>query len=110
MSKSIGNQIDMQMKSQRNLEEQFEKLIEEKKAMVKLVQQDEIIAVIQKIKEVAENLKKSTYDICKSLDENPDIPQNLNKAKKDKGEIKGKLEELLKDLNEAKFSRFNEIV
>jgi hypothetical protein len=109
MSKSIGQQIDKLMKEQLDLKNEFKKLIKLKTGKVDLVDQKEINQLMQHIKEVANQLKKSTNSICKSLAENPDIPLNLEKAKEDKLKIKIELEHIKEDLICGCFTMFPNI-
>jgi hypothetical protein len=110
MSKSIGHQIDKLMRDQLDLEKKFEKLIIEKTHMIDLVDQDKINFIVAQIKDCADELKKSTNNICKSLAENPDIPKNLDKAKDDKNKIKLELEHLQEDLICGSFTMFPNIL
>jgi hypothetical protein len=109
MSKSIGQQIDKLMKEQLDLEKEFEKLIKLRTKKVDLVDQKEINRLMAQIKDVADQLKKSTNNICKSLAENPDIPQNLEKAKDDKLKIKCELDHIKEDLICGCFTMFPNI-
>lgn len=110
MSKSIGQQIDRLMKHQQELEKKFEELIVEKTSQVDLVDQAQIVELTDKIQKCAKDLKDSTNNICKSLAENPDIVQNLDKAKQDKELVKGNLEKIKVDLINGNFNEFNAIL
>lgn len=110
MSKSIGMQIDKLIETQSKLEIEFDALIKKKTKLTELVDQEKINDLVKQIKDVARNLKNSTNDICKSLSENPDIPQNLKKAKDDKDNIKKKLEEIKEDLRNGSMEVFNNMV
>ena len=79
----IGIQIDNKLKKQQEFEKKFQSLISEKAQKVNLIEEDEINRLNKEINICAEELKSSTNDICKTLEENPDIPKNLIKAKRD---------------------------
>ena len=83
MSKMIGIQIDNKLKKQQEFEKKFQSLISEKAQKVNLIEEEEINRLNDEIKVCAEELKSSTNDIIKTLSENPDIPKNLIKAKRD---------------------------
>ena len=110
MSFSIGQQIDKLIDHQSMLEKDFDKLIQEKTKLTDLVDQEKIDNLIVKIKGLANELKKSTNDICKSLSENPDIPANLKKAKDEKEQLKNKLIQIKNDLYTRSFNYFNVLV
>ena len=107
MSKSIGKQIENLMAEQQKLEFNFEQLIKSKTSKVELVDNNEIEDLKRKIKKNAEELKLSTNNICKSLAENPNIPENLKKASTDKKQIMDKLESFKADLIGGSFLVFN---
>lgn len=110
MSKSIGQQIDNLMRNQQKLEKEFEDLIVQKTKKVDLVDQKSINELINQIEGVAELLKKSTNNICKSLAENPDIPSNLGKAQIDMKVIFQDLTEIKEDLTNGNFKKFEKIL
>jgi hypothetical protein len=110
MSNSIGQQIENKMKVQRDLEKKFGDLIIEKSGKTELLEENNINNLISQIQNCAEELKKSTNDICKSLSENPDIPKNLLKAKEDKNIILIILQEIKEDLILGKTDRFDSTV
>lgn len=110
MSNSIGQQIENKMRVQRDLEKKFEDLIIEKSGKTELLEENKIKKLISKIQNCAEELKKSTNDICKSLSENPDIPKNLMKAKEDKNIITGVLNDIKSDLIYGKTEKFDGII
>jgi hypothetical protein len=98
------------MKRQQELEKEFEDLIKDKSSKTELVDQEDITDLIKRIGKVAEDLKASTNNICKSLAENPDIPANLKKAKDDKSIIMSKLVEIKEDLIGGNIKKFNDII
>ncbi len=106
MSNSIGQQIENKMKLQRELEKNFEGLINEKSSMTELLEESKINELIRQIGVCAKELKKSTNDICKSLSENPDIPMNLKKSKNDKELIMGKINDIKGDLVNGSLEKF----
>lgn len=110
MSNSIGQQIEIKMKVQRDLEKKFEDLIIEKSGKTELLEEKKISHLVTQIQSCAEELKKSTNDICKSLSENPDIPKNLLKAKEDKNVIMVVLNDIKEDLINGKTERFDSTV
>jgi len=110
MSNSIGQQIENKMKHQRELENDFEKLIVEKSSKTELLEEKEINELSNEIKRCAKNLKDSTNDICKSLEENPDIPLNLKKSKNNKNSIIEKINEIKTDLVNGSFDKFELIL
>ena len=110
MSFSIGQQIDKLIFHQSKLEKDFDNLILQKTKLTDLVDQEKIDLLIGKIKGLANELKKSTNDICKSLSENPDIPANLKKAKDEKEQLKNKLIQIKNDLYTRSFNYFNVLV
>ena len=55
-------------------------------------------------------LKKSTNNICKSLAENPDIPNNLGKAQIDMKKILEDMKAIKEDLTNGNFKKFEAIL
>jgi hypothetical protein len=110
MSKMIGSQIDNKLKNQQELEKKFDDLIKEKTAKVDLVEEEAINELNKKINECAEELKLSTNSIVKTLAENPDIPKNLLKAKRDQKILITDLEKFKDDFVIGKLNGFNALV
>ena len=110
MSKMIGSQIDNKLKNQQELEKKFDDLIKEKTSKVDLVEEDAINELNRKINECAEELKLSTNSIVKTLAENPDIPKNLLKAKRDQKILITDLEKFKDDFVIGKLNGFNALV
>jgi hypothetical protein len=108
MSNSIGQQIEKKMHTQRGLEQKFQDLIAEKMSKTDLLDENEIKSLISRIQACADELKKSTNDICKSLAENPDIPTNLKKAEVDKDAIIDDLSKIKTDLYKGSLDQFEE--
>jgi hypothetical protein len=108
MSNSIGQQIEQKMQTQRGLEKKFQDLIAEKMSKTDLLDESEIKNLIGRIQACADELKKSTNDICKSLAENPDIPTNLKKAEVDKEAIVEDLNKIKTDLYHGGLDQFEE--
>jgi hypothetical protein len=110
MSKMIGVQIDNKLKKQQEFEKKFQSLISEKAQKTNLIEEDEINRLNKEIKECAEELKSSTNDICKTLSENPDIPKNLIKAKRDQKIMINDLKKFQGDFVIGKLNNFNQII
>ena len=110
MSKMIGIQIDNKLKKQQEFEKKFQSLISEKAKKVNLIQEEEINKLNEEIKLCAEELKISTNDICKTLEENPDIPKNLIKAKRDQKIMINDLKKFQGDFVIGKLNNFNQII
>ena len=110
MSKMIGIQIDNKLKKQQEFEKKFQSLISEKAKKVNLIQEEEINKLNEEIKLCAEELKISTNDICKTLEENPDIPKNLIKAKRDQKIMINDLKKFQGDFIIGKLNNFNQII
>ena len=110
MSKMIGVQIDNKLKKQQEFEKQFQSLISEKAKKINLIEEDEINRLNKEIKQCAEELKSSTNDICKTLAENPDIPKNLIKAKRDQKIMINDLKKFQGDFVIGKLNNFNQII
>ena len=110
MSKMIGIQIDNKLKKQQEFEKKFQNLISEKAKKINLIQEEEINKLNEEIKLCAEELKSSTNDICKTLEENPDIPKNLIKAKRDQKIMINDLKKLQADFVIGKLNNFDEVV
>ena len=110
MSKMIGVQIENKLKNQQEFEKAFQNLIFEKSQKVNLIQEDEINELNDKITKCAEDLKSCTNDICKTLSENPDIPKNLVKAKKDQQILIVDLRKFLDDFINGKLDNFNQVI
>ena len=85
-------------------------MIIEKIGMTELLEENKIKSFVKQIEDCADELKKSTNDICKSLSENPDIPANLNKAKDDMNIIVRVLNDIKSDLTNGTSIKFDEIV
>ena len=110
MSKMIGIQIDNKLKKQQELELKFEDLIIEKTNKINLVEEDDIIDLNKKIKVCAEELKSSTNNICKTLQENPDIPKNLHKAKEDQKLLISDLNKFFPDFTQGKLDEYRKVI
>ena len=110
MSKMIGSQIDMKLKNQQELEKKFDSLIIEKTSKIDLVEEDAINKLNVEINKYAEELKSSTNSICKTLDENPDIPKNLIKAKRDQKIMVTDLSRFFDDFILGKLNNFNAVI
>lgn len=110
MSKMIGIQIDNKLKKQQELEKKFEDLIIEKTNKIDLVDEKDIIELNKKINICADELKSSTNNICKTLQENPDIPKNLFKAKEDQKLLINDLSRLFSDFECGKLDEYKKII
>ena len=110
MSKMIGIQIDNKLKKQQEFEKKFQSLISEKAKKINLIQEEEINKLNDEIKLCAEELKSSTNDICKTLEENPDIPKNLIKAKRDQKIMINDLKKFQGDFVIGKLNNFNQVI
>ncbi len=110
MSKSIGQQIESLMKKQQVLEKDFESLIKDKTGKISLIEENEINELTNKISNTAELLRNSTNNICKSLAENPNIPNNLIKAIANKEKFKAKFIQIRNKLYEGSFEMFKQMV
>ena len=110
MSKMIGIQIDNKLKKQQEFEKKFQNLISEKAKKINLIQEEEINKLNEEIKLCAEELKSSTNDICKTLEENPDIPKNLIKAKRDQKIMINDLKKFQPDFVIGKLNNFNQVI
>ena len=110
MSKMIGIQIDNKLKKQQEFEKKFQNLISEKAKKINLIQEEEINKLNEEIKLCAEELKSSTNDICKTLSENPDIPKNLIKAKRDQKIMINDLKKFQGDFVIGKLNNFNQVI
>ena len=110
MSKMIGVQIDNKLKKQQEFKKKFQNLIEEKAKKISLIQEEEINKLNEEINTCAEELKSSTNDICKTLSENPDIPKNLIKAKRDQKIMINDLKKFQGDFVIGKLNNFEEII
>ena len=110
MSKMIGIQIYNKLKKQQEFEKKFQNLIFEKAKKINLIEEEEINKLNEEIKTCAEELKISTNDICKTLSENPDIPKNLIKAKRDQKIMINDLKKLQKDFVIGKLNNFEEVI
>lgn len=110
MSKMIGIQIDNKLKKQQEFEKKFQNLILEKSKKVNLIEEEAINKLNEEIKICAEELKSSTNDICKTLSENPDIPKNLIKAKRDQKIMINDLKKFQGDFVIGKLNNFDEVV
>ena len=93
MSKMIGIQIDNKLKKQQEFEKKFQNLILEKGKKINL-----------------KELKSSTNDICKTLEENPDIPKNLIKAKRDQKIMINDLKKFQPDFVICKLNNFKQVI
>ena len=107
MSKMIASQIFNKLQNQQELEKKFDELIIEKSTKVDLVEEESINHLNKEINKCAEELKESTNSICKTLAENPDIPKNLVKAKRDQKFLLADLQKIQEDLVNGKFDNFN---
>ena len=107
MSKMIASQIFNKLQNQQELEKKFDELIIEKSSKVDLVEEESINHLNKEINKCAEELKESTNSICKTLAENPDIPKNLVKAKRDQKFLLADLQKIQEDLVNGKFDNFN---
>ena len=110
MSKMIGIQIDNKLKKQQEFEKKFQNLISEKAKKINLTQEEEINKLNEEIKLCAEDLKSSINDISKTLSENPDIPKNLIKAKRDQKIMINDLKKFQGDFVIGKLNNFNQII
>ena len=110
MSKMIGIQIDNKLKKQQEFEKKFQSLISEKAQKVNLIEEYEINRLNKEINICAEELKSSTNDICKTLEENPDIPKNLIKAKRDQKIMINDLKKFQGDFVIGKLNNFEELI
>ena len=110
MSKMIGIQIDNKLKKQQEFEKKFQSLISEKAKKINLIEEEEINRLNEEIKLCAEELKISTNDICKTLSENPDIPKNLIKAKRDQKIMINDLKKFQGDFVIGKLNNFNQVI
>ena len=110
MSKMIGIQIDNKLKKQQEFEKKFQNLISEKAKKINLIQEEEINKLNEEIKLCAEELKSSTNDICKTLEENPDIPKNLIKAKRDQKIMINDLKKFQPDFVICKLNNFKQVI
>ena len=110
MSKMIGIQIDNKLKKQQEFKKKFQNLIAEKAKKINLIQEEEINKLNEEINICAEELKSSTNDICKTLSENPDIPKNLIKAKRDQKIMINDLKKFQGDFVIGKLNNFQEII
>ena len=110
MSKMIGIQIDNKLKKQQEFEKKFQSLISEKAKKINLTEEEEINKLNEEIKLCAEDLKSSINDISKTLSENPDIPKNLIKAKRDQKIMINDLKKLQGDFVIGKLNNFNQII
>jgi len=110
MSKMIGIQIDNKLKKQQEFKKKFQNLISEKAKKINLIQEEEINKLNEEINICAEELKSSTNDICKTLSENPDIPKNLIKAKRDQKIMINDLKKFQGDFVIGKLNNFEEII
>ena len=110
MSKMIGEQIDKKLKNQEEYEKKFQSLISEKAKKTNLIDEQEINRLNEEIKSCAEDLKSSINDISKTLSENPDIPKNLLKAKRDQKIMINDLKKLHGDFIIGKLNNFGQII
>ena len=110
MSKMIGIQIDNKLKKQQEFEKKFQSLISEKAKKINLTQEEEINKLNEEIKLCAEDLKSSINDISKTLSENPDIPKNIIKAKRDQKIMINDLKKFQGDFVIGKLNNFNQII
>ena len=110
MSKMIGIQIDNKLKKQQEFEKKFQSLISEKAKKINLIEEEEINRLNDEIKVCAEELKSSTNDIIKTLSENPDIPKNLIKAKRDQKIMINDLKKFQGDFVIGKLNNFNQVI
>ena len=106
----IGVQIENKLKNQQEFEKEFQNLIFEKSKKVNLIQEEEINQLNEKINKCAEDLKSSTNDICKTLSENPDIPKNLIKAKKDQQILIGDLRKFFDVFINGKIDNLKQVI
>lgn len=110
MSKMIGKQIDDKLKQQEKLENKFHGLIQEKSKKVNLIEENEIDRLNKEIDGCATELKESTNDICKTLSENPDIPKNLVKAKRDQRILVTDLKKFFDDFVVGKWNNYDTVI
>ena len=85
-------------------------MIIEKTSKVALVEEEDINKLNAEINKYAEELKSSTNSICKTLDENPDIPKNLIKAKRDQKIMTTDLSRFFDDFILGKLNNFNSVI
>ena len=110
MSKMIGVQIYNKLKKQQELEKKFQGLISEKAQKTNLIEEEEINRLNEDIKLCAKELKSSANDICKTLSENPDIPKNLIKAKRDQKIMINDLKKFRGDFIIGKLNNFEQLI
>eukprot|EP01036_Dinobryon_divergens_P056014 gene56014-74785_t len=87
LSKFIGDEIARTLHEQKNLENRYEVLIEQRAAMKGMVSKSKYKEVQEEIHDVSRALRESTNNLVRSLKENPNISGNLIKVQRDRTEL-----------------------
>ena len=87
LSKFIGDEIARTLHEQKNLENRYEALIEQRAAMKGMVSKSKYKEVQEEIHDVSRALRESTNNLVRSLKENPNISGNLIKVQRDRTEL-----------------------
>ena len=87
LSKFIGDEISKAMSGQKDLEREYERLIEERAAMKGMVNKSKYKVVQEAIQDVSRALRESTNNLVRSLKENPNVSGNLIKVARDRTEL-----------------------
>jgi hypothetical protein len=88
------------MSEQKELEEEYEKLIEQRSAMKGMVNKSRYKEIQDKIETVSRRLRESTNNLVRSLKENPNVSGNMIKVARDRTELHDLLLRCIQELRD----------
>lgn len=107
MSEMMSEEISRVMTEQRELEQEYARLIQLRGELKGLSNKGELRETKQQIQEVSRKLKESTRTLCRVLKDNPDVEGNQKKIQTDREQLtKCLVETLGEDINVSAFQDF----
>jgi len=100
LSKFVGDEISRTLKEQRRLETRYEELIAQRAAFQKLVNKSKYKELQAEIQDISRALRESTKNLCRNLKDNPNINGNLIKIQRERNDLVGIIQCLIRDLQE----------
>lgn len=86
LSRFIGEEISRTMAEQREMEREYERLIEQRAELKGMVNKNRYKDVQERVHEISRGLRESTSKLVASLKENPNVSGNMIKVDRDRRE------------------------
>ena len=109
-SNRIGDEMSRIIAEQRELEDRFEQLIQQRSELKASSNKKRAEENKEEIKEVAKQLKLKTKLLCRNLKDNPNVAENLLKLKTDRTALENLLRLTIEELRDGSFGTLDERV